>query len=213
MYIDLVKTAFIAVDLQNDFCPNGALAVPGGDEVLPLVNDMAAHFPVSVATQDWHPRGHISFASAHPGKKPYDADDSSGRSLTLWPEHCVQGSVGAAFHPALNESPYRLVLRKGFRHNLDSYSAFFENDGATPTGLEGFLRGLGVHTVVLAGLAFDYCVYFSALDALGLDFKVIIAHDATRAVDRPAGNAERVRGYLSNRGVLITTAQEILQHD
>jgi nicotinamidase/pyrazinamidase len=212
MYIDLAKTAFIAVDMQKDFCPGGALAVPGGDEVLPLVNDLAAHFPVSVATQDWHPLGHISFASSHPGRKPYDADDSSGRSLTLWPDHCVQGSAGASFHEGFNVAPYRLVLRKGFRHNLDSYSAFFENDGATPTGLEGFLRGLGIRSVVLAGLAFDYCVYFSALDALGLDFKVIVAYDATRSVDHPAGNAERVRSYLSTRGVLIAATQEILQH-
>ncbi|HAE21394.1 MAG TPA: bifunctional nicotinamidase/pyrazinamidase [Spirochaetaceae bacterium] len=213
MYIDLIKTAFIAVDVQTDFCPGGALAVPGGDEVVPLVNNLAAHFPISVATQDWHPLGHISFASSHPGKKPYDADESSGRSLTLWPDHCVQGSAGASFHPQFNEAPYRLVLRKGFRPNLDSYSAFFENDGATPTGLEGFLRGLGIHSVVLAGLAFDYCVYFSALDALSLDFKVIIAHDATRSVDHPAGNAEHVRSYLSNRGVLISAAEEILGHE
>ncbi len=212
MHLDMAKTAFIAVDIQNDFCPGGALGVPGGEEVVPLVNELARRFPVSVLTQDWHPAGHISFASSHPGKKPYDSDNSGGRALTLWPDHCVQGTPGAGFHPDLDLKPYRVVIRKGFRPHLDSYSTFFENDGATPTGLEGFLRSLHVTTIVMAGLAFDYCVYFSALDAISLGFAVVVARDATRAVDLPPGNADRIAGYMTSRGVTLSTTGEILEH-
>ena len=186
MDIDYKKAAFLAVDVQNDFCPGGALAIAEGDAVAPVVNRLAPLFAVRVATQDWHPVGHVSFASSHPGKAPYEAAGSGpdGRAATLWPDHCVQDSQGSAFHPRLDERPFNFVVRKGYRQDLDSYSAFFENDGKTPTGLDGLLRGLGIDTVVLAGLAFDYCVFFSALDARHLGYKVFVVEDATRAVDR-----------------------------
>lgn len=210
MAIDSASSAFVAVDVQNDFCPGGALAVPEGDRVVPLVNALAARFPAAVATQDWHPAGHVSFASSHPGRKPYDSADQDGRALTLWPDHCVAGTSGAAFHPDLDQRPYRLIVRKGFRKNLDSYSAFFENDGTTPTGLEGWLKGLGLTGVVLAGLALDYCVYYSALDAVRLGFRTAVVLDATRAVDAPPGNAERALAELRARGVLIVGSEEVL---
>lgn len=210
MDFDLGSTAFVAVDVQNDFCPGGALAVPEGDLVAPIVNAVAKAFPISVLTQDWHPQGHVSFASSHPGKRAFDQADSGGRALTLWPDHCVQGSEGADFHAELDLRPYRLVLRKGFRKGLDSYSAFYENDGATPTGLSGFLHGLKVKTVVLAGLALDYCVYFSAIDAIGEGFNVALIQDACRAVDRPAGNVDKALAYMKRRGVRILRAEEIV---
>jgi len=211
MLIDKNRAAFIAVDVQNDFCPGGALAVPEGDAVVPIVNRLAEGFALCVATQDWHPGGHCSFASSHPGARPYDAAVVAGRDATLWPDHCVQGSSGADFHPALRVEPYRLIVRKGFRPALDSYSAFFENDGSTPTGLDGYLRGLGVSTVVLAGLALDYCVYFSALDAARLGYSVFVVRDATRAVGAPAGSVERALADLASRGVAIVDSREVLR--
>lgn len=210
MELELGSTAFVAVDVQNDFCPGGALAVPEGDRVVPLVNAVAKAFPIAVLTQDWHPQGHVSFASSYPGKKPYDSADAGGRTQTLWPDHCVQGSAGAAFHPELDLKPYRLVLRKGFRRGLDSYSAFYENDGATPTGLSAFLHGLKVKTVVLAGLALDYCVYYSAVDAIVEGFSVAVIQDACRAVDLPAGNAAKVLAYMKQRGVRVIGSEEIV---
>ncbi len=211
MLIDMNKAAFIAVDVQNDFCPGGALAVSEGDAVVPVVNSLAERFGLCVATQDWHPRGHVSFASTYPGAKPYDAAVVSGRNATLWPDHCVQGTRGADFHPGLRVEPYRLVIRKGFRQGLDSYSAFFENDGSTPTGLDGYLRGIGASTVVLAGLALDYCVYYSALDASRLGYSVSIVIDATRAVGSPAGSSERALADLRSRGVAIIDSTEVLR--
>lgn len=204
------KTAFLAVDVQNDFCPGGALAVAGGDEIVPAVNRLAAAYRVCVATQDWHPAGHVSFASAHPGASPYDSAIVDGRSATLWPDHCVQGSRGADFHPGLDPRPYRLVIRKGFRAGLDSYSAFFENDGTTATGLDAFLRGIGVAELVVAGLALDYCVYYSALDAARLGYRVTVARDATRAVGQPDGSVERALGDLASRGVAILETARLL---
>lgn len=210
MEFDLGATAFVAVDVQIDFCPGGALAVPEGDLVVPLINALAKAFPIAILTQDWHPRGHVSFASSYTDKKAYDSADASGRALTLWPDHCVQGGRGADFHPDLDIRPYRLVLRKGFRKGLDSYSAFYENDGATPTGLSGFLHGLKVKTVVLAGLALDYCVYYSALDAIVEGFGVAVVQDACRAVDHPAGNAAKALSYMKQRGVRILRSEEIV---
>lgn len=211
MLIDTTKAAFIAVDIQNDFCPGGALAVPEGDAVIPLINRLAEGFKLCVATQDWHPRGHISFASTHPGARAYDPTVVAGRDATLWPDHCVQGTVGADFHPAFRVEPYRLVIRKGFRQNLDSYSAFFENDGTTPTGLDGYLRGLGASTVVIAGLALDYCVHYSALDAAKLGYRVYVVRDATRAVGSPPGSVERALADLAVRGVAIIESGEVFR--
>ncbi|TFG82502.1 MAG: bifunctional nicotinamidase/pyrazinamidase [Spirochaetales bacterium] len=209
MKLNPERAAFVAVDIQNDFCPGGALAVSGGDQIVPLINSLARRFQTAVASQDWHPAGHVSFASSHPGKHPYDSDDATGRALTLWPDHCVQGTPGAELHPLLDEGPYRLIVRKGFRHGLDSYSVFFENDGKTPTGLEGYLRGLSIDTVVLAGLALDYCVFFSALDASALGFSVVVVRDATRAVDVPEGNADRVVADMISRGIAVISIKEL----
>lgn len=212
MDIDYRRTAFLAVDVQNDFCPGGALAVAHGDAVAPVVNRLAPLFAIRVATQDWHPTDHVSFASTHPGKAPYDAAEpgADGRASTLWPDHCIQDSHGAAFHPRFDERPFNFVVRKGSRRDLDSYSAFFENDGTTQTGLDGLLRGLGVETVVLAGLAFDYCVFFSALDAKRLGYKVFVVVDATRPVDAPPGNAVRTETQLRQAGVCLVQSSELL---
>jgi len=209
--IDTSTSAFIAIDVQNDFCPGGALAVPDGDAVVPIINRLAAQFETCILTQDWHPSQHVSFASTHPGARPYDPALVNGRDATLWPDHCVQGSPGAGFHPGLDQGPYRLVLRKGFRPGLDSYSAFFENDGSTPTGLDGYLRGLRLDTVYVAGLALDYCVYYSALDAASLGYRVVVIRDATRAVGSPAGSAERAIAELHRHGVTMMESTEVIE--
>lgn len=212
MDMDYGRTAFLAVDVQNDFCPGGALAVADGDVVASVVNRLAPLFGIRVATQDWHPVGHVSFASTHPGKAPYDAAGSGpdGRAGTLWPDHCLQDSHGAAFHPRLDERPFNFVVRKGFRKDLDSYSAYFENDGTTPTGLDGLLRGLGVDTVVIAGLAFDYCIFYSAMDARRLGYKVFVVVDATRPVDSPPGNAEHTEALMRQAGVQLVQSSVFL---
>jgi nicotinamidase/pyrazinamidase len=209
--MNLKKAVFIAVDVQNDFCPGGALAVPGGDTIIPLVNELANAFDICVATQDWHPVAHSSFASSHAGARPYDTALVGGRDTTLWPDHCIQGSNGAAFHPGLDQRPYRLIVRKGFRKSLDSYSAFFENDGMTSTGLDGYLKGIDAATVVIAGLALDYCVYYSALDATKLGYSVYILRDACRAVGSPAGSVEKTLADLSSRGVAVIDSVEMFR--
>jgi nicotinamidase/pyrazinamidase len=173
----------IVVDVQNDFCAGGALAVPGGEAVVPLVNRVSASFDHVVLTQDWHPRDHRSFASAHPGRKPFDEIDMPYGWQTLWPDHCVQGTKGAEFHPALDTVKAELLVRKGFRRDIDSYSAFFENDRTTPTGLAGYLRERGFGRVYLAGLATDFCVNFSARDARRTGFETFVLLAACRAID------------------------------
>lgn len=175
--------ALIVIDVQNDFCPGGALAVAGGDEIIPAINAMMGDFPVRVLTQDWHPANHSSFAANHPGAAPFSMIDMPYGPQVLWPVHCVQGGPGAAFHPALATNPADLVIRKGFRPEVDSYSAFFENDHATPTGLEGYLKSRGVADLVLVGLATDYCVAYSALDAVHLGFGVTVRLAACRGID------------------------------
>jgi nicotinamidase/pyrazinamidase len=177
------NTALIVVDVQNDFCPGGKLAVFDGDAVVAPINRMIERFENVVLTQDWHPAGHSSFASSHPGQSPFASIAMPYGPQTLWPDHCVQGSPGADFHPALAWRKAQLVLRKGFRPAIDSYSAFFENDRATQTGLAGYLRERGVDQVVLAGLATDFCVAYSALDGARLGFAVSVATDASRAID------------------------------
>lgn len=175
--------ALIVVDIQNDFCPGGALAVAGGDQIIPRVNAMMGTFAAVVLTQDWHPAGHSSFASTHPGAAPFSQIEVSYGPQTLWPDHCVQGSTGAAFHPGLRTDPAQLTIRKGFRAAIDSYSAFFENDRRTPTGLHGYLTARGITAVTLVGLATDYCVAFSALDAARLGYAVTVELAACRAID------------------------------
>ncbi len=173
----------IVVDLQRDFCPGGALAVPQGDEIVPVVNRLARRFAHVIATQDWHPPGHASFASAHPGKRPFETIDVDYGPQTLWPDHCVQGSEGAAFHPALDLSRVELVIRKGYHPSIDSYSAFRENDRQTPTGLAGYLRERGFERVTLCGLATDFCVLYSAIDAREAGFETAVALAASRGID------------------------------
>lgn len=174
--------ALIVIDVQNDFCPGGALAVPGGDEIVPLINQMADEFQTVILTQDWHPAGHSSFASQHEGKAPFDLVEMDYGAQVLWPDHCVQGSQGAAFHPDL-QTGADLIIRKGFRREIDSYSAFFENDRSTPTGLEGYLRNRGIEELVMVGLATDFCVQFSAVDAARLGFAVTVRQEACRGID------------------------------
>ena len=175
--------ALIVIDVQNDFCPGGALAVADGDAVVPLVNAMMDDFATVVLTQDWHPATHASFAANHPGAEAFSMMTMPYGPQVLWPVHCVQGSEGAAFHPSLRTDPAQIVIRKGFRTGIDSYSAFFENDRKTPTGLEGYLRSRGITAVTLTGLATDFCVAYSAIDAARLGFAVTVAMAACRAID------------------------------
>ena len=175
--------ALIVIDVQNDFCPGGALAVAGGDEIVPLVNRLIGTFEHVVLTQDWHPAGHSSFASSHPGRNPFETMEMPYGPQTLWPDHCVQGTKGAEFHPDLEWTKAELVIRKGFRAEVDSYSAFFENDHTTPTGLAGYLRERGITDLTLVGLATDFCVSYSALDAVRAGFSATVLLEASRAID------------------------------
>jgi nicotinamidase/pyrazinamidase len=190
----------LLVDVQNDFCPGGSLAVPRGNEIVPIVNRLAARFGTVALTQDWHPRGHLSFASSHPGMKPYDLVTLAYGRQILWPDHCVQASAGAEFHEDLHVPGATLVLRKGFRREIDSYSAFYENDRTTPTGLAGYLRERGFTRIFLAGLAFDFCVGFSAVDAARHGFAAIVIEDACRGID-VEGSVAATRKSLAEHGV------------
>jgi nicotinamidase/pyrazinamidase len=190
----------LVIDVQNDFCPGGRLAVAGGDSVIEPILAIAPRFEHIILTQDWHPGGHTSFASSHAGKKPYDQIELSYGTQTLWPDHCVQGSKGAEFHPALILPEAELILRKGFRPQIDSYSAFFENDRTTSTGLAGYLRERGLNRVFLAGLAYDFCVGYSALDARRLGFEAIVIRDACRAIDLN-GSAASMEVEFAQAGV------------
>ncbi len=175
--------ALIVIDVQNDFCPGGSLAVPDGDAVAAGINEITSEFEISVFTQDWHPQGHSSFASSHDGMFPFRTVSLSYGDQVLWPDHCVQGTPGAEFHSGLSTDSADMILRKGFRKELDSYSAFFENDRETPTGLEGYLRTRGVDRIACVGLATDFCVYYSAMDAAKLGFGVEVLEDFCRAID------------------------------
>jgi nicotinamidase/pyrazinamidase len=177
------RDVLVIVDVQNDFCPGGALAVSDGDAVIPVINQLAVQFAHVVLTQDWHPPGHMSFASSHPGKRPFETIEAVYGQQILWPDHCVQGTEGAAFHPGLAVRHVELVLRKGFRPAIDSYSALRENDRSTPTGLTAYLRERGFERLTLCGLATDYCVLYSALDARELGFAVQVAASACRGID------------------------------
>ena len=194
--------ALLVIDMQNDFCPGGALAVARGDEIIPRINALLAEYAVKVLTQDWHPLGHASFAANHPGAAPFSTIPMPYGAQVLWPSHCVQGTDGAAFHPALNTDAADLVLRKGFRAAIDSYSAFFDNDRATTTGLEGYLRARGVRDLVLVGLATDFCVAWSALDAARLGFGVTVLEDACRAIDLN-GSLAAARDQMVAAGVRL----------
>ena len=193
--------ALIVVDVQNDFCPGGALAVPGGDQIVAGINSLMPEFDAVILTQDWHPSGHSSFASSHPGKAPYELVDMSYGPQVLWPDHCVQGSFGAAFHADLRTDA-DLILRKGFRTAIDSYSAFFENDQTTPTGLEGYLRTRGINQLTFVGLATDFCVNFSAQDALRLGFETTVRTDLSRAIDLD-GSLDTAIAEMKRVGVCV----------
>jgi len=195
--------ALIAIDIQNDFCPGGALAVVDGDAVVPRVNALMVDFAVVVLTQDWHPPAHSSFAASHPGEAPFSEIQMPYGRQVLWPTHCVIGTEGAAFHPGLNTDRADLIVRKGFNPAIDSYSAFFENDQQTPTGLEGYLRSRGITTLTLAGLATDFCVAFSALDAARLGFDVSVQTDACRAIDLD-GSLANAMAQMRAAGVTLT---------
>lgn len=173
----------IVVDVQNDFMPGGALAVPRGDEVVPVINRLAARFDNVILTQDWHPRGHASFASSHPGRKPFETIALAYGTQVLWPDHCVQGTDGAALHVKLDVSKAQLIIRKGHHRDIDSYSAFFEADRKTPTGLAGFLKERGLKVLFVCGLATDFCVAWTALDGRAAGFDAIVIEDACRAID------------------------------
>lgn len=197
-----MSQALIVIDVQNDFCPGGALAVSEGDQIVPLINAMMPDFDTVILTQDWHPVGHSSFASSHDGKIPFETTEMPYGTQVLWPDHCVQGSPGAAFHPDLRTDG-DLIIRKGFRPAIDSYSAFFENDQTTPTGLEGYLRTRGIDSLVMVGLATDFCVHFSAVDAARLGFVVEVRLSACRAIDMD-GSLDAASEAMRNSGVRLS---------
>jgi len=194
--------ALIVIDVQNDFCPGGALAVAEGDLIVPEINAMMDEFPTVVLTQDWHPAGHSSFATSHDGKNPLEMIDMPYGPQVLWPDHCVQGSPGAEFHKDLRQEPANLIIRKGMNPAIDSYSAFFENDQKTPTGLEGYLRGLGITQLTMVGLATDFCVHFSAVDAAKLGFEVTVVESACRGIDLN-GSMQAAKEAMTAAGVTI----------
>jgi nicotinamidase/pyrazinamidase len=206
--IDLDRDAFLAIDVQSDFCQGGALAVPDGEAAVAPINNLMARFTHVVATQDWHPADHASFAASQTGTAPFSKIDMPYGEQTLWPSHCVQGTVGAAFHPKFAIERATAIIRKGWRRDVDSYSAFFENDRTTPTGLGGLLRERGVTRVFLAGLATDFCVSFSALDARRLDFEAFVVLDACRAIDLD-GSAAAALAAWEKAGVAVMAVSDI----
>lgn len=202
-----MATAFLMIDIQNDFCPGGALAVNEGDQIVTTVNALQDRFDVRVLTQDWHPTDHSSFADQHDGAEPFQVIQAAYGPQVLWPRHCVQGSEGAEFHPDLRTDA-DLIIRKGFRRDIDSYSAFFENDKTTPTGLTGYLRERGVDAVVLAGLATDFCVYYSAIDAVAQGFNATVLQDCSRAIDLDGSLAAAVDD-MAAKGVVLTDSHSL----
>ncbi len=198
----MASSAFVIIDVQNDFCPEGALAVADGDAVVAPINAMMADFDHVILTQDWHPNDHSSFASQHDGLDPFSTTTMDYGEQTLWPDHCIQGSIGAEFHPELNLDRAELIIRKGYRRMIDSYSAFFENDKTTPTGLGGALKERGITHLTMAGLATDFCVAFSALDAAQLGFEVTVHLPACRAIDL-GGSLDAALQNMADAGVTL----------
>lgn len=207
--IDDTTDALLVIDVQNDFCPKGALAVPKGDEVVPVVNRLIPRFAHVLLTQDWHPPGHRSFASAHAGKRPFETTELSYGTQVLWPDHCVQGTEGADFRRDLQYGKAELIIRKGFRLEINSYSAFFENDRRTPTGLSGYLRTRGFKRLFMAGLATDFCVNYSAVDGAALGFEVVVLEDGCRAIDL-AGSLAAAKDAMTKAGVTLATSGAVL---
>ncbi len=203
--------ALLIVDLQNDFCPGGALAVPEGDTIVPTVNTLLGNFDHVLMTQDWHPEGHRSFASSHRHYEPYDVIEMDYGEQVLWPDHCVQGTEGAEFHPDLDTTHSELIIRKGFRPEIDSYSAFYENDGETSTGLAGYLHERSIDTLYLCGLATDFCVKWSALDGREEGFDVYVIEDATRGIDQD-GSLQQAWTEMEEAGVEVISSEEAVGH-
>lgn len=201
--------ALLIADVQNDFCPGGALAVPDGDAIVPVVNTLSEAFDHVLMTQDWHPPGHQSFASSHSGHDPYDVIEVEYGEQILWPDHCVQGTEGADFHPDLNLTPVELLIRKGFRPHIDSYSAFYENDRETPTGLTGYCRERGIDTLYVCGLATDFCVKWTALDGRKEGFEVYVIEDAARGIDQD-GSLAQAWDEMNEAGVQVISADAAL---
>lgn len=199
--------ALLVVDVQNDFCPGGNLAVPGGDEIVPIINDLSGHFEHVILTQDWHTEGHQSFASSHEGKEPFDVVELPYGEQILWPDHCIQRTNGARFHPDLDTDRAELIIRKGFRKEIDSYSAFFENDHETPTGLTGYLRERNINMLFVAGLATDFCVHWSAVDGREQGFGVYVVEDASRGIDAN-GSMNRAMKRIRESGANIIMAEK-----
>lgn len=203
------RAALLVIDVQNDFIPGGQLAVPEGDLIVPLINRLAGQFKQVVIAQDWHPAGHASFASSHPGRQPYDVIQLPYGEQTLWPDHCIQGSRGAGFHSGLDLPHAQLVIRKGCNPDIDSYSAFLEADRVTTTGLAGYLKERGIDTVYMVGLALDFCVMFSALDARAAGFNAFVVLDACRAIDLNGSLATAIE-RMQVAGVRLIQSTEIL---
>ena len=201
--------ALLVVDIQNDFCPGGALAVPDGDTIVPIVNQLINHFDTVIQTQDWHPSGHQSFASSYSDKNPFDTVELDYGTQVLWPDHCVQGSMGAEFHPDLNTLKSQVLIRKGFRREIDSYSTFFENDQKTATGLTGYLKERHISDLYTVGLATDFCVKWSVLDGIEEGFTMHIIEDAVKGIDLD-GSLERAWIDMKNKGVNVIKSGEIL---
>ena len=205
---DSSRTALLVIDVQHDFIPGGQLPVPEGDVIVPLINRLARQFSQVVIAQDWHPPGHASFASRHPGKQPFDSVQLPYGEQTLWPEHCVQGTAGAEFHPQLDLPHAQLIIRKGCNPEIDSYSAFLEADRRTTTGLSGYLKERGIDTVYMVGLALDFCVMFSALDARAAGFNAYVLLDACRAIDMN-GSMQSAMERMQSAGVGLIQSTEL----
>ncbi len=203
------KTALVIIDVQHDFCPGGALAVADGDAVVPIVNRLQSAFPLRILTQDWHPADHMSFADNHQGAEPFSMTEMPYGPQVLWPSHCIQGTQGAELHKDLETGSASIIIRKGFRPEIDSYSAFFENDRNTPTGLKGYLKDLGITSLAMAGLATDFCVRYSAVDAAKLGFDVTLIEDACRAIDMNGSLTEAMKD-MADHGVTLATSETYL---
>ncbi|MFD2205065.1 bifunctional nicotinamidase/pyrazinamidase [Kiloniella antarctica] len=207
--LELTSTdILLVVDVQNDFCDGGTLAVPNGDQVVPVINGLIDCFHHSIATQDWHPADHQSFASSHENQEPFSTTELSYGSQILWPDHCIQGETGSGFHKDLDQDSLELIIRKGFRKEIDSYSAFFENDKSTKTGLAGYLQNRGIKRIFLCGLATDFCVYYSAIDAIKQGFETFVIADACRAIDMDDSLA-RAMTHMREVGVEIISSDEL----
>lgn len=201
--------ALVIIDVQNDFCEGGALEVPDGSDVVPVINNLISEFDVVIQTQDWHTPGHSSFASSHSGKDPYDTIQVEYGEQVLWPDHCVQGSTGAEFHPDLNTTKSQVVIRKGFRKSIDSYSTFYENDHSTKTGLTGYLKDRGIKEFYAVGLATDFCVKWSVLDGIKEGFKVNIVEDAVRGIDLN-GSLDQAWKEMKEIGATVVQSNQLL---